>query len=245
MYKIAICDDDKRYREKVKKIIIEEGTLSTNEIIFYEYGSGKELLENIDVFYELIFVDIRMPGLNGNETALKLRECNKDAILVFCSNYFELTPDSINIGWPFRYIMKDLYDKSLKQEMPAILSKLKQCSSDNIVTVTSAAKIIRLHVNDILYICLAKRGCRLCILKSEKVEELHCKETLSEMYKKLSGRGFEYAHNSYIVNMEKVEGMIKNVIYLPAGIQLNVSRSRKTHFTDSLLHFLQDGSSMI
>ena len=68
------------------------------------------------MLHELIFVDIRMPGLNGNETVLRLRECNQDAVLVFCSNYFEPTPDSINIGQPFRYIMKDLYDKSLKQK---------------------------------------------------------------------------------------------------------------------------------
>ena len=50
MCKIAICDDDKEYREKIKTVIETEGILSSNEIRFYEYESGKELLEDADIF---------------------------------------------------------------------------------------------------------------------------------------------------------------------------------------------------
>lgn len=63
-----------------------------------------------DILHELVFIDIRMPGLDGNQTALKLRNYNKDAVLIFYSSYFEPTVDSINFGQPFRYIMKDLHD---------------------------------------------------------------------------------------------------------------------------------------
>ena len=38
MCKIAICDDDKEYREKIKTVIETEGILSSNEIRFYEYA---------------------------------------------------------------------------------------------------------------------------------------------------------------------------------------------------------------
>lgn len=105
MYKIAICDDDKNYREKIEKVIETEGILPKSEIRFYEYESGKELLKNADILHDLVFMDMRMPGLDGNKSVLKLREYNRAAILVFCSGYFEPTSDSINIGQPFRYIM--------------------------------------------------------------------------------------------------------------------------------------------
>lgn len=54
MCKIAICDDDKEYREKIKTVIKTEGILSSNEIRFYEYESGKELLEDADILHDLI-----------------------------------------------------------------------------------------------------------------------------------------------------------------------------------------------
>lgn len=118
MYKIAICDDDKRYRKTIREIIEHENSLPENEIRFYEYESGNELLKHTDILHELVFIDIRMPGLDGNQTALKLRNYNKDAVLIFYSSYFEPTVDSINFGQPFRYIMKDLHDTSLRRERP-------------------------------------------------------------------------------------------------------------------------------
>lgn len=83
MYKIAICDDDKNYREKIEKVIETEGILPKSEIRFYEYESGKELLKNADILHDLVFMDMRMPGLDGNKSVLKLREYNRAAILVF------------------------------------------------------------------------------------------------------------------------------------------------------------------
>lgn len=89
MYKIAICDDDKNYREKIEKVIETEGILPKSEIRFYEYESGKELLKNADILHDLVFMDMRMPGLDGNKSVLKLREYNRAAIL--CS-----APDTLN-----------------------------------------------------------------------------------------------------------------------------------------------------
>ena len=245
MYKIAICDDDKNYREKIEKVIETEGILPKSEIRFYEYESGKELLKNADILHDLVFMDMRMPGLDGNKSVLKLREYNRAAILVFCSGYFEPTSDSINIGQPFRYIMKDLHDRSLKREIPAILSKVKLHCGDSSVTVTSAGRVIRIYTEDILYICLAKRGCSIYVARQGEIDEMHCKESLGDLYERLAGRGFEYAHNSYIVNLAKVEGLEKNFALLSFGIQLNVSRSRKGQFADALITFLGERNGMV
>lgn len=159
MYKIAICDDDKRYRKTIREIVEHENSLPENEIRFYEYESGNELLKHTDILHELVFIDIRMPGLDGNQTALKLRNYNKDGVLIFCSSYFEPTVDSINFGQPFRYIMKDLHDTSLRREIAAIMTEVKRrFLNDYAVTVTSAGKIIRIHVENILYVSRAKSG---------------------------------------------------------------------------------------
>lgn len=163
MYKIAICDDDKRYRKTIREIVEHENSLPENEIRFYEYESGNELLKHTDILHELVFIDIRMPGLDGNQTALKLRNYNKDAVLIFCSSYFEPTVDSINFGQPFRYIMKDLHDTSLRREIEAIMTEVKRrFLNDYAVTVTSAGKIIRIHTFGLIYFLLLPIyvGCR-------------------------------------------------------------------------------------
>ena len=85
------------------------------------------------------------------------------------------------------------------------------------MTVTSAGRVIRIYTEDILYICLAKRGCSIYVARQGEIDEIHCKESLGDLYERLAGRGFEYAHNSYIVNLAKVEGLEKNVALLQMG----------------------------
>ena len=77
---------------------------------------------------------------------------------MFCSGCFEPTPDSINVGQPFRYIMKDLHDRSLKKEIPMILLKVKLCCGDSSVTVTSAGRIMRIHTEDIFIYLSGEKG---------------------------------------------------------------------------------------
>lgn len=240
MYKIAICDVDRAYRGRVKKIIVDEGVIAVDDIRFYEYCSGVELLEDVNILHHLIFIDNRMPGLDGNKTIQQLRKENKDAVVVFCSRYFEPTADSINIGQLFRYIMKDANDRYLKREMSAILLKVKQCSQRYSVTITSVGRVRRVPVEKILYICLAKRGCHMYVDESGSVKEMRCRESLPDLYGELADKGFAYAHNSYIVNLEKVEAIEKNIVILKDGIQLNISRSKRKQFEDKLLELFYD-----
>ena len=241
MYKIAICDDDKRYRKIIKEIVENENSLPKDEIKFYEYESGDKLLENTDILHELVFIDIRMPGIDGNQTALKLRNYNKDAVLIFCSSYFEPTVDSINFGQPFRYIMKDLHNISLCQEISSIMAEVKRrFQNDYAVTVTSAGKVTRIHVENILYVSRAKRGCEIYVAKLEEKDVISCRESLDELCEQLKGQGFAQAHHSYIVNLGKVEGLEKNVLCLKCGVELNVSRAKKDEFTDALFKYLRE-----
>ena len=92
------------------------------------------------------------------KTVLKLREYNEAAILVFCSGCFEPTPDSINVGQPFRYIMKDLHDRSLKKEIPMILLKseivLWRFFRDSYI----GGRIMRIHTEDIFIYLSGEKG---------------------------------------------------------------------------------------
>lgn len=73
MYKIAICDDDKDYIKELKDIILE-----SNEkrlvIEFYDFDCGEKMLHSEIDDMDVIFLDIQMEGMNGNETAVWLNQ---------------------------------------------------------------------------------------------------------------------------------------------------------------------------
>lgn len=149
--------------------------------------------------------------------------------------------DSINFGQPFRYIMKDLHDTSLRREIAAIMTEVKRrFLNDYAVTVTSAGKIIRIYLENILYVSRAKRGCEITIVKEQEKETVRCREAFGELYEQLKDQGFAQAHYSYIVNLGKVEGLEKGVLRLKCGIELNVSRAKKEEFTEALFEYLRE-----
>lgn len=237
MYKIAICDDDADYRMFIRNIIAEDENLK-NDIFFYEYTSGEDLLDDVQQMHNLLFLDIAMPGIDGNETAIEFRKINKDAVLIFCTNYQQPTTESFKVR-PFRYIMKDLHNQVLKDEMPDIIQEIMQQTNIQYLNVTDDGKMYRIPIKDILYISVIKRGAVIHQYYETGEKEVNCRETVKELYEKLSGEGFVYAHNSYIVNLANIIHVRKNVLTLKDNIELNISRSKQKAFDSSFSDFLR------
>ena len=91
MLKIAICDDEKYFVQKIKNILIE---YLENRKIQYEidtFYSGIELVDmGIEIVkYQIVFLDINMKQLNGMETAEMIRKYSQDIYLVFVTAYVD------------------------------------------------------------------------------------------------------------------------------------------------------------
>lgn len=69
MINVAICDDDKNIREYIKKII----EVQKIECRILEYESGNGLIET-DEKLDIVFLDIKMDGIDGIRAAEILRE---------------------------------------------------------------------------------------------------------------------------------------------------------------------------
>ena len=84
------------YIKIVKKLLIKQANFP-DDVIFYEFSSGEKLLESMRDDYNLIFLDIQMSGIDGNETAKLLRQQNSQAILVFCTGTQQPTTESFKV----------------------------------------------------------------------------------------------------------------------------------------------------
>lgn len=236
MYKVAICDVDVNYRKRVKDIIMKHKR-EEDEIAFYEYDSGEELIKNSWRQHELLFMDIKLKGIDGYKTAKLLRQENETLVLVFCTNCTNPMPDLFKVR-PYRYIIKDAEDKMLKLEIADILEEVKKGLQQKYLNVTSDGRVVRIPIKSILYISVIKRGASIHLYSNTHKPEVICRESIRELYAVLEEDGFEYAHNSYIVNLANIIMVRKNIIELEDHTELNISRSKQKNFDKSFSDFL-------
>ena len=77
MFRIGICEDDKYFSSQLEKIITIKFFQNNIDWKVECYNSGEDLLNEIlnrEDRCDIIFFDINLPGLNGIETARKIRE---------------------------------------------------------------------------------------------------------------------------------------------------------------------------
>ena len=82
--KAAICDDEKVFHKELSAAIHKYTQMRNIEIYSDFYENGESLLHS-EKEYDIIFLDYQMEGINGIETAEKLRGANNDSVIIFIS----------------------------------------------------------------------------------------------------------------------------------------------------------------
>ena len=78
MYRIAVCDDDKKVRDEIRDFILEWNSEAEIKV----FSSGEDLLENY-LSYDAVFLDIDMQGMNGIDTGKSIRLIDRNVKIVY------------------------------------------------------------------------------------------------------------------------------------------------------------------
>lgn len=219
--KIAICDDYLNDANKVKDLIVSHPYFCNADIKLYT--SSKELLTNVEKGgrFDIAFLDVDMPQINGLELGMELRKNLDKIIIVFISAYSEYAISAFNCE-AFSYLTKPIMRS---EETDAVLHRLyiKYQKVFSYLSIRVNTEYKKISIPDIIYIeCFKKH----VIYHTEKgVHETT--ENLSDVYNKLKNFGFYQAHQGYIVNFDKIASFDKYTIILNNGKILPVSRRRK------------------
>lgn len=242
MLRVAICDDDQNFIRYLMEKIVKA---AENKIVieFWKYRSGTELLNDLygKEEFDLLFLDILMPEVDGYAVARKFREKYHSTVLIFCSGVCPPTPESFKV-MPYRYLMKQYSEQKLESELREVLVYSLKKKEQPFVWGCFDKTGYKLSPDDILYISIAKRGCTIYLHPKCQHAGLSPKMTsrrkLPELFELVQSYGFAYAHNSYIVNMKYVMKRSMTELGLADGSVLSISRSRGKEFDAAFVQYL-------
>ena len=86
MYRIAIVEDEADSRKKLKNFLNQYERESGSILQVKEFNDGLFFVSDYEPEYDVIFMDIEMPHMNGMDAARKIRERDEEVCLIFVTN---------------------------------------------------------------------------------------------------------------------------------------------------------------
>ena len=206
MLRIGICDDSAEARVALRAAL--ERALDRRRGdggIFFEFSSGEGLLRWLDKHageLDLVFLDIEMGGLDGMETARRLRATDEGLLLVFVTGYTDYVFDGYSVG-ALGYLMKPPKPEQLDDVLNRAAEALMR-DFDSTFICRSGETLYRIPQKSILYFASDRR--QVTCVSSARTYTFYGK--LDEVERDV-GRGFIRVHQRYLVRagaVDRLEG---------------------------------------
>ncbi len=223
MLKIAICDDSVEYGDIVTQIVNEVMLKNNINHNISTFNSGKELIKSfIGKRFDIIFLDIEMPEIDGIETGLKIREIGDNAIIFYLTSHKEYAYDSYRVK-ARDYLLKPVSFSTIEKVLLECIKELE--GNLNYLDVKDIKGIIhRISIDNITHILRKKEDRKLHIYSLDK-KEVVVSQTLESIEKELSGKeNIIRSNKSCIVNLDHIREINKNIIIFTNNNEEEVSR---------------------
>ena len=233
MLKVAICDDVCEYIKKLESYIEQYGKENCIQVKTNSYVGGEHLLLTyIPKKYDIIFLDISMPTMDGFETAKRIREMDKDVVIVFCTSYYTITNAQRGFEVEAKdFLKKPVYYKKIESVLNKVYSKKLTNAREKFI-LKNQDGLFSIQISDIIYLEAKNKAVVIHTSQGNLVSY----QKIYEFEEKLGGDLFYRCHNSYLVNLEYVERMqdTKLVLRDNCKTMLPVSKYRKEQFLKHL-----------
>lgn len=219
---IAICDDEEKsvalHERIVKECLQAEGI----GYAITTYTQSRNLLYDITddgFFYDLILLDIEMPGISGMEIPQQLKGFLPNVRIIFVTSHTEYAIDAFELSI-FRYVPKNNLEVKLAAAVTDA-AKLIELEAGQEYTIQTASRMEKIPYKDIFYI--QRDGKNASIISSVGIAKV--RKSLQQVFDELNTPEFIFVDRGCIVNIIHIMKISDGMVVLKNGEQLPISRS--------------------
>lgn len=205
-YKISICDDMEYYvkdmKRKVQEYAKNQGVLAD----INTFTDSKEFLESfVKVKYQVVFLDIEMPGLDGLEIGKRIREVDKDTLIIYITSHegfaFQATQVE-SIGYLIKPVEEEKLYRLLRNAFATLegLNVEKKVREEKIKLCVDY-ETVYLKVREIVAFEKYRNKCKIYLSDGTTRE---CYETIKNLIERLPDNIFYQIAGGIIVNISYV-----------------------------------------
>lgn len=231
----AICDDSSAMIIETYAALKYWAVHSGTNLQISAFNTGEDLLDaHAHIRFDIIFLDINLPGLSGMDTARRIRAFDRDAAIVFLTSHPEHALEAFSVR-AFHYLLK-----------PLSFGMLTEVMEDFRILYDKTSKYLILHCNgtylkrylhEIAYLEVQSRHVHFHMKNGEIIvmkEPFHTYENIL-----LTNPDFVKCHRSYIVSLPQVSSFRYDEITMENGDSIPLSRTFVKNFREKFSKYMK------
>ena len=228
MKNIAIVEDEQSEADIISEYIRRfERENGSEEFSVVRFCDANAFLDEYTGKFDLILLDINLPGINGMDTARELRQIDNKVAIIFVTNMAQYAVNGYEVD-ALDFIIKPVSYKDFSIKFGKAIKRIDK-REDKKIPIVSQTCTCYVYLADILYIEVFLRK----IVFHTTEGEFETYSTLKKIEPVLSETQFAKCYRSIIVNLNYVT-MIKNDEVYLGDVRLLLSRNYKKSFTAAL-----------
>jgi DNA-binding LytR/AlgR family response regulator len=239
---IALCDDNQATLDIVSSSL--ESIFSSNGIVtsIHKYNDIRTLesVMSSEVF-DLLFLDIDMPVMDGISFAKKLRSEGNSIPIIYVSNREDKVFESLE-AHPFGFIRKSHFLSDITSIVKQYLDDQNKVAPKRIIIVkhgTSQA----VPLDEVIYVEGSRKN-QLLYLK-DNAEPVVMNSTMEKITSDLEAYGFITCYKGILVNYRYISVIRDDDIVLTTGKTIPMSRRKAAETKEKYLDLMRSKSNFI
>lgn len=234
MFSVAMIEDRQEEAVRLDGYLSRYGQETGETFQLVRFQDALDFLDKGCGQFDIVFMDVCLPGINGMEAARRLRQADQKAVLIFVTGMAQYAVDSYEVGAQ-DYLVKPARYEDFARKLTRALDRCRRESEALLVPQQSGVQ--RVLLSRILYIEV--EGHRLVI--HTEGQAVSGPGTLAETEEKLQGKGFLRCSKGFLVNVRYVQAVQGYELMLTNGEVLQISRPRKKAFMGELAEAMGNG----
>lgn len=234
MIRIAIVEDEEPYAQDLLRYLRQYEREKNVELSIETFSSGIDFISDYNACYDVIFMDIKLPHMNGMQCAVKLRRLDEDVALIFVTSMNQYALKGYEVG-AMGYMIKPISYFPLSVLMDKVQKKIAREAGKDVV-LSRGDSFRRVSLRELYYIEVLDH---YLIYHTQEGEfrEIGRLKTAEE---ELGEKGFFRCSNSHLINLRFVQAIEENEVVVGTE-RVPISRRRKKELLEALNRYFKNG----
>lgn len=243
MLKIAFCDDDLEILKELGILLDKYKKERDEDLTYTVFQSPLELLAAIEkgFSFDILFLDILMPGENGIETAKEIRQYDNNMKIIFLTSSPEFAVQSYTVGAYF-YQLKPVWEESFFRLMDAVLVECEKKKKNSLI-LRSKDGITRIDLQQLEYCEVLGRKLLFHLENGAVLESAGSLDDLAGQLMQYSN--FFRPHRSFLVNMEYIQNISSRSIKMVNDAEIPIPHGKCSEIKNTYMEYAFNGEQAV